>query len=174
MATVPLYGINPTAKTNTVPTIVTEEKSVITPQDEVIRNKKAQILNSFFAQNEAPLESYGMEFVLAAEKNNLDWRLLPAIAMRETTGGKHACKNPKAPNNYFGWLSCKTGFSSIKTSIDFIAMTLSGNNPDGKYYTKGMTTEEILKKYNPDYIIPGYSKQVIQIMKMINPTENLN
>ena len=170
----PLSGIGGSIMNlTTVPTnnTVTTENSAITTQEEVIRTKRAKLIDSFFAENDAPLEGYGMKFVKEAEKNNLDWRLLPAIAMRETTGGKHTCKNPKASNNNFGWGSCKVGFDSVDQSIEVIASALSGNS--SKYYTIGMTTEEILKKYNPDHIVPGYSKQVIRIMKMIDSNEEV-
>ncbi len=175
MVTMPLTGVTPpiTLATKT-PITITEKNSVITTQEEINRKEKANLINTFFAKNGAPLEGYGMKFVVEAEKNDIDWRLLPAIAMRETTGGKHSCKNPKAPNNNFGWFSCKKGFKSVNQSIEFISMTLGGNNLNSKYYHNEMTTKQILKKYNPDYIIPGYSNQVIQIMKMIDPAEKVN
>lgn len=142
--------------------------SVITTQEKEDLKKQADMVDSFFKKYDAPLEGYGMKFVTEAKKNDIDWRLLPAIAMRETTGGKQACKNPKAPNNNFGWGSCKMGFESVDKSIEHISKTLSGNNPKAKYYKDTMTTEQILKRYNPDSIVPGYSKQVVKIMKMID------
>ena len=145
--------------------------SVITTQEKEDLKDKASKIDTFFASYDAPLEGYGMKFVIEAKKNDIDWRLLPAIAMRETTGGKQACKNPKAPNNNFGWSSCRKGFDSVDESIEYISKTLSGNNPNAPHYKEGMTTEKILKKYNPDSVIPGYSKQVIQIMKMIDKDE---
>ena len=145
--------------------------SAITTQEKDDLKAKADQVDAFFKEHDAPLEGYGMKFVVEAKKNDLDWRLLPAIAMRETTGGKQACKNPKAPNNNFGWSSCRSGFDSVDESIEHISQTLSGNNPNVKHYKDGMTTVQILKKYNPDSIIPGYSKQVVKIMKMINDDE---
>lgn len=147
--------------------------SVITTQEKEDLKAKADQVDAFFKKYDAPLEGYGMKFVLEAKKNGLDWRLLPAIAMRETTGGKQACKNPKAPNNNFGWASCKSGFESVDKSIEHISKTLGGSNPKAKYYQEGMTTDKILKRYNPDSIIPGYSKQVIKIMKMINDKDTI-
>jgi hypothetical protein len=164
----PLSGVNPIIDFNIAPIEIAKENSAIITQEEVARKEKAEAIDSYFKSHDAPLEGYGMKFVLEAEKNNLDWRLLPAIAMRETTGGKQMCKNPKAPNNAFGWGSCKMGFSSIDKSIEHIAKSISGNNPNLKAYKIGMTSGEILKKYNPDHIIPGYSLQVIKIMNSIN------
>lgn len=147
---------------------ISSEVSVITTQEDEARIKKAEAIDKYFASKNAPLEGYGMKFVEEAEKNGIDWRLLPAIAMRETTGGKFICKNPKAPNNNFGWGSCKIGFSSINQSIEHISKTLGGNNDKVKHYKSDMTSEQILKKYNPDSIVPGYSKQVIKIMEAID------
>lgn len=147
--------------------IVEVSDSAITTQEKEDLKKQAEMVDLFFEKYNAPLEGYGMKFAVEAKKNGIDWRLLPAIAMRETTGGKQACKNPKAPNNNFGWGSCKIGFESVDKSIEHISKTLSGNNPNAKYYKDGMTSDQILKKYNPDSIVPGYSKQVVKIMKMI-------
>ncbi len=146
---------------------LTSEVSVITTQENESRQAKADAIDNYFASKNAPLSGYGMKFVTEAEKNNIDWRLLPAIAMRETTGGKFACKNPNAPYNNFGWHSCKKGFDSVDESIEHISMILGGSNGRSRYYTEGMTSEQILKKYNPDSIIPGYSKQVMKIMDSI-------
>ncbi len=149
--------------------LISSESSVITTQEDESRTVKAEAIDNYFASKGAPLSGYGIKFVEEAEKNEIDWRLLPAIAMRESTGGKFACKNAKAPNNSFGWYSCKKGFDSVEESIEYISKTLSGNNENATAYNKDMTTEQILKKYNPDSIVPGYSKQVIKIMDKISP-----
>ncbi len=148
---------------------ISSESSVITTQEDESRIEKAEVIDNYFASKGAPLSGYGLKFVKEAEKNSLDWRLLPAIAMRESTGGKFACTNAKAPNNSFGWHSCKRGFDSVEESIEYISKTISGNNKNAKAYREDMTTEEILKTYNPDSIVPGYSKQVIKIMDTIAP-----
>ncbi|MSU44928.1 hypothetical protein EXS45_02000, partial [Candidatus Nomurabacteria bacterium] len=69
---------------------------------------KANAIDNYFKELNLPLEGVGMKMVLEAEKNDLDWRLMPAIAMRESTGGKFACKTKTF--NAFGWGSCKIGF----------------------------------------------------------------
>jgi hypothetical protein len=151
-----------------------KENSVIITQEEVDRNnkqvelekerqEKADAIDTYFAKYDAPLEGYGMKFVLEAEKNEIDWRLLPAIAMRESTGGIHACK--KVPNSVFGWGSCKISFKSIDESIEIVAESLGGNHPDTARHYENKTVTQILKKYNS--IIPGYHNQVIKIMKAI-------
>lgn len=151
------------------------DQAITTQENEDLKTtaQRAKQVDIFFKRYDAPLAGYGMKFVTEAKKNDIDWRLLPAIAMRETTGGKQACKNPKAPNNNFGWASCQSGFNSVDQSIEHISKTLSGKNTNISDYKDGMTTDKILKKYNPDSIIPGYSKQVIKIMEMINDDEEI-
>lgn len=141
----------------------TIENSVITTQEEVERKEKADAIDAYFKEHDAPLAGYGMKFVLEAEKNDLDWRLLPAIAMRESTGGKYACKSVK--NSVFGYGSCKMSFDSIEKSIEVVAESLGGNNPKTAHHYDNKTVTQILKKYNS--VIPGYTKQVVKIMKAI-------
>jgi len=157
------------AATTTLDKNTTIETSVITAQEEVARKDKADAIDAFFASHDAPLEGYGMKFVLEAEKNDLDWRLLPAIAMRESTGGKQACK--RVTNSVFGYGSCKISFKSIDESIEVVAASLGGNNPNTAQHYDGKTTIQILKKYNS--YIPSYSKQVVKIMKMIDDTDDV-
>src|SRR5574343_1527080 len=95
------------------------EASLITPEEAAIRKAQAEKIDAYFASRNSPLEGYGAKFVEEAYKNDLDPNLLPAIATRESNAGKQACKNPKAPNNNFGWFSCKRGFSSINESIEY-------------------------------------------------------
>lgn len=160
---IPLTGINPTSVATDINNVSLEENSVITAQEEVIQKEKAIAIDKFFESINAPLAGYGMKFVTEAKKNSLDWRLLPAIAMRESTGGKFACK--RVPNSVFGYGSCKLSFISIDESIEIVARSLGGNNPKTKHYYADKTTLQILNKYNS--VIPNYSNQVIKIMKQI-------
>jgi hypothetical protein len=142
----------------------TDETSVITTQEEIIRQEKAEAIDKYFTKINAPLAGYGMKFVIEAENNNLDWRLLPAIAMRESTGGIHACK--KVSHSVFGWGSCKISFDSIDESIETVARNLGGNNPKTSRYYGDKTIIQKLKRYNS--VIPSYSKDIIRIMKNIH------
>src|SRR3989338_4200708 len=55
------------------------------------RAAKAEAIDGYFRERNMPLEGAGLKMVLAAEANGIDWRLLPAISIRESTGGKNAC-----------------------------------------------------------------------------------
>jgi len=131
---------------------------------------RAEAIDAYFAKRDMPLVGMGMKMVEEAIKNDLDWRLIPAIAVRESTGGKFECK--KVPNNAFGWGSCKIGFKSNELAIETVARNLGGNNPNTAYHYKDKETIEILRAYNPPSIVPKYAEQVIAIMDVIGE-ENL-
>jgi len=126
---------------------------------------RADAIDAYFQGRAMPLAGTGKIMVQEAEKNGLDWRLLPAIAVRESTGGKNACK--RVANNPFGWGSCKIGFESNKHAIEILAKNLGGNNPNTAYHYSDKTTREILRAYNPPSIVPRYADQVISIMNTI-------
>lgn len=126
---------------------------------------RAEAIDAYFKAYDMPLAGTGRKMVEEAEKNGIDWRLLPAIAVRESTGGKFACK--KATYSAFGWGSCKINFESHERAIEIVAMNLGGNNPNTARYYKGKDTREILLAYNPPSIIPRYVPQVINIMDKI-------
>ncbi len=140
--------------------------SAITTQEKEDLKEKADIIDSFLESRGSVLAGYGAKFVEEARKNDIDWRLVVAIAGRETTFGKNMCKNPKAPNNPFGWGSCKIGFKSIDESIEKISANLGGNSEGTAHHYEGKTTTQILRKYNS--VIPNYPTEVKRIMKMID------
>ena len=140
--------------------IKAEEEKVL--DEEEILAFRADAIDAYFKKYDMPLYGTGRKMVEEAEKYGLDWRLLPAIAVRESTGGKHACK--KATYNAFGWGSCKINFKSNEHAIETVARNLAGENPNTAKYYKGKDTEGILLAYNPPSIVPRYVPQVMNIM----------
>ncbi len=132
---------------------------------EKTREIKAEAIDLYFKSKDMPLEGTGMKMVLEAEKNDLDWRLIPAIAIRESTGGKFDCN--RVSNNAFGWGSCKIGFKSNEEAIEIVAWNLGGNNPKTERHYDNKNTKQILSAYNPPSIVPNYVPQVMSIMKNI-------
>ena len=130
---------------------------------------EAGAIDAYFKANHAPLEGEGMEMAQVADQYDLDWRLLPAIAMRESTAGIHECTT--ANHNFFGWDSCNVSFDSDDQAIEALASNLSGNDPDTAKYYKGKDTEQILREYN-DYI-KEYPQQVMKIMDTIATDSNI-
>lgn len=157
----------------TVAVSTTEEIRLLaettTDNQQLVRLEKAQKIDNYFKKYHMPLAGFGMKMVLEAEKNGLDPLLIPAIAVRESTGGRHACKS--VTFNPFGWGSCKIGFTSYEHAIEKIALNLGGNNPNTAYHYAGKPTIEILEAYNPRTIVARYPEQVIDIMNAIDAME---
>lgn len=131
---------------------------------------QAEAIDAYFKLRKMPLLGMGMKMAIEADKNDIDWRLLPAIAVRESTGGKNDCD--KVTHNFFGWGSCNIGFKSDEEAIETVAMNLGGNNPNTAHHYDNKTVKQILRAYNPPSIIPRYAQQVMSIMNAIG-SENL-
>ena len=140
-------------------------KEVLSVED--IRKERADAINKFFKSRSMPLHGTGMTFVLVAEKYGLDWRLLPAIGVRESSGGKAACGY-----NAFGWGSCKFGYNyqSYAEAIELVGKNLGGANKNTARYYAGKSTEEKLYHYNGS-VEPPYTGEVLAIMDMIHENE---
>lgn len=132
---------------------------------------QADAIDSYFTEHDMPLSGTGMKMAEEADKNDLDWRMLPAIAVRESTGGKFDCK--RVSNNPFGWGSCKIGFKSNEEAIEVVAKNLGGNNPNTARHYDNKTLKQILRAYNPPSVVPRYAEQVISIMNDIGPEDVL-
>jgi hypothetical protein len=111
-------------------------------------------LHKFFAAHNSPLKDLAPEFLIAADKNDLDWRLLPSISLVESSAGKFYRNN-----NVFGWDSCHRRFPSVRASIHMVAAQL-GTSP--RYRDKSVS--QILSIYNPR---PEYSVRVKSVMRTI-------
>jgi hypothetical protein len=130
---------------------------------------EADAIDAYFSAHNMPLVGVGMKMAQEADNNDLDWRLLPAIAVRESTGGKFDCK--KVENNPFGWGSCKISFNSLDEAIETVALNLGGNNPNTASHYDNKTVKQILHAYNPPSVVPHYAEQVLAIMNAIGPAE---
>ena len=120
-----------------------------TPDPRTVRLKK------FFAKLHCPVIGLADEFVHAADDNQLDWRLLPSIAVIESGGGK-AYKN----NNVFGWNQGLEAFPTIRAGIHEVAFKL-GKSP--LYRNRDLLGK--LRLYNPDESYPG---SVLTVMNRIS------
>jgi hypothetical protein len=114
------------------------------------------LLKRFFEERGSPAREHVHDFILAADRNDLDWRLLPSISVIESGGGKEY-KN----NNILGWASCNQRFPSVKAGIHAVAKRLSTSK---LYKHKGV--EGILRTYNPN---ADYPSRVKQVMYRISP-----
>jgi len=122
--------------------------------------KEAAILHDIgiFLTNAPQINCYGDKFAEAADRCDMDWRLLPAIAVRESSGGKQACGN-----NPFGWASCRVDFESVEKAIEVVGSNLCGFNPRTESYYKNKTTYERLWNYN-GMVNRNYPDEVLRIV----------
>lgn len=139
-------------------------------EEKALDQIKADAIDAYFAKYDMPMEGTGMKMVIEAKKNDIDWRLLPAIAVRESTGGKYSCK--KVTYSSFGWGSCKINFESHNKAIEIVALNLGGNNPNTDQHYEDKSVKEILQAYNPPSVVKYYADQVMKIMDNIGP-ENM-
>jgi hypothetical protein len=95
-------------------------------------------VEAFFRLYGCPEPYRARNYVLAADMYQLDYRLLPALSVRESLCGKGA-----RLNNYWGWDSARIGFVSVETGIDYVA----GQLARGKYY-RGKSLDQKLHAYN--------------------------
>ncbi len=106
---------------------------------------RAEIIRQYLEKYNSPLEPWANQIVEAADKNELDFRLLVAIAQQES----NVCK--KIPDNSFncwGWGIHAKGtlrFSNYAEAIDTVSQGLKEDYIDKGY----ITPEVIMKKYTP-------------------------
>jgi hypothetical protein len=162
LAFVPFMAIPSISVASHIGSLETSPVTKVEVSVDDLREQKADAINVFFKRRSMPLEGTGMTFVLVAEKYGLDWRLLPAISIRESSGGKEACGY-----NPFGWGSCKLhNFTSYEQSIEALGRNLGGASQKTSRYYAGKTTKEKLYYYNGT-VVPSYPDEVLAIMNMI-------
>lgn len=129
--------------------------------DGMTKVERAAKIDAYFGQYNLPLAGHGMTFVHEADKyDQVDWRLLAAIAMKESTGGSFEF----APNNFAGWGN-KVAFPTRDIAIARITEHLAGENESTAHHYAGQDTEGILAKYNS--VIPTYTAEIFAIMEDI-------
>ena len=121
------------------------------PKANVDHDPRLRRLQEFFSQRDCPLREAAADFLIAADRNDLDWRLLPSISIIESSGGKDY-KN----NNVFGWDSCRESFTSVREGIQFVAEQLASSK---RYKDKNLDNK--LSTYNP---VPDYPRRVKAVM----------
>lgn len=140
--------------------LLKQDSEVKVTSAEVVIDSRVEKIEEYFSKRDMPLQPYAKKMVEVADANGLDWRLLPAISVRETSGGKHMCKN-----NPFGWGSCKIGFKSVDEAIETVGYKLANLQ-----VYKNKTVERKLYFYNGT-VIKAYPQEVIQIMNLISKTK---
>ena len=126
----------------------------ITTTEHFAKDSRLQRIKAFFSKRSCPMEHYADDLLAAADRHQLDWRLLPSLALVESSGGKVFMNN-----NVFGWDSCKQKFPSVRAGIHFVAERLA-NSP----YYRGKSLEGKLQAYNQN---PKYAATVKRVMSQL-------
>lgn len=131
---------------------IVEEGEVVNGQEVIVEDGQARYIQqyneidprvesvrTYLASRQAPLADYADHFVEAADKYGIDYRLVPAISVMESNGGKHLFRD----YNAWGWGS--VNFTSFEEGIETVTRGLKTG-----YYDAGLdTVAEIAPVYCP-------------------------
>lgn len=115
---------------------------------------RAERLERFFEHYNCPLPYHVDDYLRAADNYRIDYRLLPAISVRETT-----CGMWEQQNNRWGYHSGHQSFHSVEEGIYFLAYRLANG-----YFYRGKSLEEKLLTYNPRQ---SYPEEIRRIMRQV-------
>lgn len=120
---------------------------VLKPQV-IQEDARIAVVRDFLQKYKSPLAPFADEIIASADKYGMDYRLIPAIAMQEST----LCN--KLPAKYSDTYNCwgfgiygkkVTKFDNYVDAIDTVTKTLAN-----KYKAIGLETpEQIMSKYTP-------------------------
>ncbi len=95
-----------------------------------------------------PLAQYSTYIVQVSDKYSIDWRLIPAISMKESGGGNAI---PDGSFNAWGFENGRTHFGSWEEAIETVGKTLKN-----RYISKGLITpDQIMPVYAPPAVLNG-------------------
>jgi hypothetical protein len=140
-----------------VPAKVTQSE-LATPTYE--NDPRLETLKGFFNEMRSPGQDLSEDFLWAADRHDLDWRLLPSISVVESGGGLDARNN-----NLFGWDGGKASFPSVRAGIHNVADRLANS----KLY-RDKDLDDLLRTYNPN---ANYPHVVKSVMRRISRSEKL-
>jgi len=112
-------------------------------------------LENVFKLYHCPAPHQTSEYIRAADDYGLDYRLLPAVSIRETRCGAAE----RQEHNRWGYHPGRQSFSSVEVGIEVLAHRLS-QNP----LYRGKTLHDKLFTYNPR---AAYPAEVARIMRQI-------
>ena len=133
------------------PALVAESVPVENHLDGQVLGVAVNDMRPFLVSNflkRTKLEPYSDYMVETADKYDLDYRLIPAIAMKESGGGNAV---PEASHNAWGFENGATQWTSWEEAIDKVGKTLKE-----RYVDRGMETpDQMMAIYAPPAILSG-------------------
>jgi hypothetical protein len=128
---------------------------------------RARILHDYLAQYNSPLQDYASDFVNAADKYDVDWKLVPAISGVESTFGKQIPGGyERSSTSYNGWGWGVYGDQALyfKSWTDGIYTVTKGLHDN--YTSKGITDPYIMN--NTYASSPVWGSHVAYFLNDIN------
>lgn len=106
---------------------------------------RIKIVREFFKKYKSALTPYADDVIAAADKYEIDYRLIPAIAMQESNLCKKIIKNSYNCWGFGIYGKKVTRFDNYNQAINTVSKTLAM-----QYKSKGLETpEQIMTKYTP-------------------------
>ena len=124
---------------------------------------RAKIIEDFFNTYKSPLSAYNNVFIQVSDKYQLDYRLLPAISMQESNGGRKVIDNSYNPFGYGIYGKMVVKFVSWEQAIERVGRALRED-----YLNQGLKTPyQIMAKYTPPSLAKGgtWAKGVSSFME---------
>jgi len=116
---------------------------VLIEKANIYNDSRTVILSNYLTQFGSPLSMYSDIFIQVADKHELDWRLIPAIAGAESTFGKRIASDSHNP---FGYAGGYFSFESWEKASEVEAEMLAVKYRD----SWGLVTpEEVMPIYAP-------------------------
>jgi hypothetical protein len=123
-------------------------------------DQREEILKAYLKAKNSPLAEYAVVFIDVADKYNLDWKFLPAIAGIESSFARHQLKDSHNP---FGWGGGYIYFDSYEEAIWTVG--------EGLHKFKSEYGLDTPQKLAPTYTPPNYinwTGAVEQFMNELN------
>jgi len=117
--------------------------------------KQVENIREYLAGRNAPLAEYAEVFVEAADHYNIDYRIIAAISVIESGGGKHTFR----PYNAWGW--GKMTFENWEEGIWTVSAGIS------RYYSRGLTRPELIAPYYCPPSAQSWGNKVNYVMSEI-------
>lgn len=145
------------------------------PPEEQILDERITLLEEFLNEQTSPLATQAATMVEAADTYKFDWRLLPAIAGKESSFGKRMPwdkQNGESSYNAWGWGvygQKPPSFSSWEEAIASVAAGLRH-----EYYNQGYIIPEVMMKKFTPRSDGSWARDVDAFMGQIAPLEKQN
>ncbi len=120
----------------------------------VLADPRIGKLEAFFDGYNCPSPRHVADYLRVADAYQIDYRLLPAVSVRESTCGQY-----QTMNNRWGWASGRNGFASVRVGIEYVGRQLA----QARQF-KGKSLQQKLWTYNPRAAYPG---EVEKLMRKI-------